>query len=457
MDKFIDELSSVKKGQVCIAEALKELEVVKEAFIRSSRIEERILYHDTDISEIKLKLEILASQSYTNTKNSDVKNYIESLIDSKFGEFSYQMMMEMNRKISDEEVKRLLDLKAPWQEVNKIRHNLDSMKMKLDSYLEVEYPAHKAKLQSKLSEIASSSKKDPKLAKIIGIIQQDMKELQAKVGKLEEATFLKATDRSVIQDTPRENTNSTTRELNDKKQLMVRKTEDLEENFRDVSVENSSWQIKFGEIEEKIKLIFEEIQNIHTENRELDQRQKELKSHFIKCLRNKDMQNQLKKDQVQIEKLPGPEVTKIHKAISEKNQRIVMIENGFRHINTEVEYMKQKLMSKFSGFYKYLESLEKTRIIQGEEFKNLKSNISIFESTVTESLAKFSEDLSPRRNIFSLMESEDKKMKRSYESIRGFSDELTKTLTPVYSRRVCSKMSERGVHASPRISTKNRN
>ena len=458
MDKYVDELASVTKGQVCIAEALKELETVKEAFIRSSRIEQKILYHDTDISEIKLKLEILASHSCINSKNSEIKQFIENSIDSRLEEYSYQMMKEMNRKISEEEAKHQLDLKAPWQEVNKLRHNLDSLKMKLDSYLEVEYPAHKAKLKSKFSELNDDSKKDSKLAQKLEILQNVLNQLQEKVNKIEELTFLEDNEPPIIQDIPRDlETLPPTKVFSDKKSSLLRKIEILEKNFSATSAENLTWQSKIGEIEQKLKLFFDEIQNIQRLNLELEQRQKELKSHFIKCLRNKDMQNQLKKDGVQIKKLPGPEVSKIHKAISDKNHRIVMIENGFKHINTEVEYMNQKLVSKFSEFYKYLESLEKTRITQGEEFKDLKTNIGILETTVTENLAKFTEDLSPGRNIFRMIESEDKKIKGSFESIKGLSDEFARTLTPVYSRRAYSKISERITRASSRIIKKHRN
>lgn len=38
MDKYAEEVASVAKGQQTIAEALKEFEVVKEAFYRSNRI-----------------------------------------------------------------------------------------------------------------------------------------------------------------------------------------------------------------------------------------------------------------------------------------------------------------------------------------------------------------------------------------------------------------------------------
>lgn len=444
MDNFIEELASVTKGQKTIAVALQELEIVKEAFIRSSRIEKKITMHDSDISEIKAKMDLLSNQSYINSKSSEIKDFIENLVKSKLEEFSYSIVQDLSKKISEDEVKRQLDSKVSMSEHGKLKNNIESLKFKLNSYLDVEYPAHKAKMQNKLTELDFTSADSSNLKKIYDL-ENIIESLKARITDIEEEKFLQSHESEIYSS------------LSPVKQRKtVKKIEEFDKDFGEAWNEKNV-SAKILDFEEDIRYLKEKLEKITSYCERLGKGQKELRLHFIDSLRNKDLQNQLKRDQIKIEKLPGSEVKKIQKAIFEKNERMIMIENGFKHINTEVDFLKQKILSKFSEFYLYLQSLEKNRQSQGLEFKHLQTNVMVLESCVSENLTKLVEELSPKKNTLRILESEDKKLKRSYESIKGITDEFTKTLTPVHSRRPNSKLAERSKFVSPRVTARYKN
>ena len=246
--------------------------------------------------------------------------------------------------------------------------------------------------------------------------------------------------------------------LNKEDQLYkkIEDLEDLKHEIGEIFDHSTNKKTKIVHVGRILKAILKEIEAISKECIKLENNQKEIQIKFVNILRNKDMQNEFKKDKIMIEKLSGSEIEKLHKEISEKNKRIVIIENNNKYLNTEVEFLKMNLNSKFNELQKSLYLFQKNGIDQGLDFMNLKNTISIMESTLVGNLNKMTEEANTKRFSFGKSESDEKRLKRSFESSKGGVEELNKSLTPVYSKRGHSKLGERTYNFSPRMSSKYR-
>ena len=113
MDEYVEEISAINKGHKTIAEALNELEIVKEAFLRSSRIENKINTHEIDICDLKKQTEMLSTYSYVNSKILESQNCTEKIIEAKLDEFYYQFTSEISKKFDELDARKQLDTKVP--------------------------------------------------------------------------------------------------------------------------------------------------------------------------------------------------------------------------------------------------------------------------------------------------------------------------------------------------------
>ena len=331
------------------------------------------------------------------------------------------------------------------------------MRLKFDTFLEIDYPANKLKIQSNLNDLADGVNKSSNTIPQMQEFSKKLNDFERKLKELEEKptqSTEKIIEYEVIQKPIRKSTiKMKTIENNEQ---IYRKIEDIEKEIEGICDDSTSIKTKFNNIEDILKTILKEIEKINQECIKLENNQKDMQAKFIKCLRNKDMQNQLKQDKVKIEKLCGSDVEKLYKEMSEKNKRIVIIENNSKHLNTELEFLKKNLLYKFAELQKSLFSLQKSKVDQSLEFNHIKTNISLLENTLSDNLVKLTEEISPRKLAFGAIESEDKRMKRSYESIKGITEEFNQTLTPIMSKRVHSKFSDNTYNISPRISWKHK-
>ena len=443
MDKYAEEVASVAKGQQTIAEALKELEVVKEAFYRSNRIESKILDHEKEIEEIKSKMQLLSTYSYVNSKNSEFYNCIETVVKNKLDEFTFQIMFELNKKTSRSEYSKQLETKASISELQSLRHLISSTKLKLDTYLDIEAPSQKAKLQETLLGFSSDASKLSQITSSISSLSLNYSQLDSKIKEIDEKL---ASAPKVMKEIEHFNHKKIIeikgQETGSK--LLYDKIEDIEKNISNIFNESLSSKTKFLYLEEIIKSILKQLEKLDNEQKRFEKIIKDQESHFIECLRLNDMQNQMKKDRVTVEKLPADEVKKLHKEINDKNKRIVIIENNLKRFITEVEFLK----GINQGIRNKLEEVEKQKKNQGMEVMTLKQDLEAFEFSVSESLMKVNEGLSPKRTY----DNEEKKLKRNLDSIKvTTSEDFYKPLTPSFVKRSYTKGLDRSINFSPRV------
>lgn len=442
MDKYAEDIAAVSKGQKCIAEALNELEAVKEAFKRSSRIESKILDHDVEIAEIKTKMEMLSTYSYVNSKNNEFYSCVESIVKSKLDEYTFQIMFELSKKVDEKDFKKQLDLKVSNPDFYSLKNLVNNTKLKLDTFADVEFPAHKAKIQTGLLDLAGGSEKLLEITNNLTSLTETCNNFSKQIQEINEKLSVpQKKEKKKVEHITRQKIFEIKNQEGGGERLLYEKLDDIEKNINNIFNENLSSRTKFLYVEEVVKSILKQLERLGNEQVRLEKMIKDQEIKFIECLRLKDMQGELKKDRIKIEKLPGDEIKKLHKEIQEKNKRIVIIENNLKQFITEVEHVKcvQKDLKIKVGV------MECGKRKQGDEANFVKSEVEGLENNLNENMQKH------RENKF-VAELESKKVKKSWDNLKGMSvQDFYKPMSPSFVKKGLGKGLDRSVNFSPRI------
>jgi hypothetical protein len=480
------ELEYVPKGNKSLAEAFKELDLVKKAFERSSRIEQKILKNESDISDIKNRLEVLSSLSYVDSKTEKLQLSIDSIIKSKLEEYTSSFLFEINKKINETDAKKLFDTKVNWQAFNELKNTYASIKMKLDTHIGLEFQNNKQKVEEELRKFQAINSQnhlicleslsdiknrfefmENKVREVLddqkSISQSQSEEDFEKMMKnLEDSILPGNLDHSEKKKTLVIETSVKHKYLDSKSPLvgfidtepktpfvgfnefdklknsnevdkiknsieffgekfspsyrkthqepfsrknsiasstgpgsykqMFKKVNIMEKDITDIYQELEFSKNMFKKIEDEIKSIHGLIQKLNQRCDQIQEFEKQMENTFVNRLRVKDMQNKLKKDNVLITKLPGEEIVKLNKEITEKNKKIVQMENYLKYIVNEVDYIKVNQSCKFKDFQETLTVIERNNKHHEKEFNTLKTNFSQIECNLSENFIRTSDD-----------------------------------------------------------------
>ena len=104
--------NAISKGKLSLAEALKQIETVKKAFSKAERIEKKLSYHDSLISDMKNVIANLSTYEFVNSKLEETNNRIEKTIKQKFEEFTSQYLFQLNEKVSNKDLESAISLRV---------------------------------------------------------------------------------------------------------------------------------------------------------------------------------------------------------------------------------------------------------------------------------------------------------------------------------------------------------
>ena len=150
MDDLCQDIDNIGKGSQSIAKAFKEIQLVKEAFEKSGRIEYKINQNQQAISELKARMELLSTSAYVDFKTEKLQRMIDVLVKTKFDEYTSHLLIEISHKISDLEVKKLLEQKVNWNSFNEFKNIYGAIKLKLDTFVEADFNNYKLKVEGEL-------------------------------------------------------------------------------------------------------------------------------------------------------------------------------------------------------------------------------------------------------------------------------------------------------------------
>lgn len=234
-----------------------------------------------------------------------------------------------------------------------------------------------------------------------------------------------------------------------------RKVMVLEKDISEIFHEIRNFQRKFLGIEKDVKGTQDGIGNLGKRCDDIEEGQKKLEQTFIYRLRAKDMQNTMKKNNVMVEKIPGEELVKLNKEISQKNKKIVQLDSYLKYIVSEVEYMKHNQNEKFKTFQESLNTFEREKKNQDREVHTLKTNFSMIESGLSDGKSAAIEDSmylkAPLNELMKEREFFGMKGRRKSQDIVGMLQDESKN-----SERVSVMRNRRGMSATPKVNTQNK-
>ena len=105
-------ISDIPKGKTSLTEALKELELSKEAFVHAGLIQERLNEQESQILDLKNSMQYLVSLNFLNTKLEETTHNLDKILKNRVEELSISMITQLNNKISMPDVEPLINKKT---------------------------------------------------------------------------------------------------------------------------------------------------------------------------------------------------------------------------------------------------------------------------------------------------------------------------------------------------------
>ena len=536
MDDLYQDIDNIGKGSQTIAQAFKEIQLVKEAFEKSSRIEYKINQNQQAISELKARMELLSTSAYVDFKTEKLQRMIDLLVKTKFDEYTSHLLIEISHKISDLEAKKLLEQKVNWASFNEFKNTYGAIKLKLDTFVEADFNNYKLRVEGDLKRHQEDIKKnqdvnraeieaikgkmqevEDKLEQIVAEEEPSVKDNQSDVdfdkligdmeknlvsedspGKLINLRSVESAQKVSRSELVRKNSlkepkspitgfdcrservpteffGSAVSPTYKKPSLDVlsrrssvistsqpggikqigRKVLTLEKDLGDVFHELHSFKKKFDKFDKDQKILLEKIENLHKRCDFIEDSTKKLEQSFVYRLRAKDMQNKLKKNRVLIEKIPGDDLVKLNKELSEKNKRISQLDHYLKYLVTEVEFLKHSQTEKFKTFQESLNVIEREKKHQDKEFHTLKTNFSMIESGLSDGMSKINEESSllkaPMSEIMRERDFSNVRIRRRSQDAGRLSVDDSKS-----NEKVSVVRSKRGSSATPKVSVQSK-
>ena len=158
-----DDISSIYKGKLSLAEALKDLDTVKKAFEISERIECRLSAQDEIINILQSRNDLYAPYTFVVSKLEEAKTSMAKLIKDKVEEFSAQYLTQLNEKLSRNEIEPFISNRCTWSAFNTLSQNVGSLKARIDKHVFSDFEGLKTKMKvqfgDKHNEILNESMK----------------------------------------------------------------------------------------------------------------------------------------------------------------------------------------------------------------------------------------------------------------------------------------------------------
>ena len=149
---------AIASGKLSLADALKQLETVNNAFIRSDRIEKRQVYIDSALHDIQKSLEHFVTNGFLNTKLEEFLSYIQKTIAGKFEEFSSNYLYQLNEKASQGDIQSMVSQRVTWVAFNNYAQQFSSLKTRMEKHILSDFEGFKAKIKLEIASKAEDKK-----------------------------------------------------------------------------------------------------------------------------------------------------------------------------------------------------------------------------------------------------------------------------------------------------------
>jgi hypothetical protein len=152
------QISEVTKGKISLSEAIRELELSKEAFSHIHEISTQIKNHENLLTEMRSRFEHLVSVNYFNARIDEVSHVLDKSVKNRVDELSVSVLSQLNNKITSEDAESLFNKRVPWSSFNSLSQEVGMMKTRMEKHILSEFEGFKTKLKIELSNVLKPKK-----------------------------------------------------------------------------------------------------------------------------------------------------------------------------------------------------------------------------------------------------------------------------------------------------------
>ncbi|CAG9328319.1 unnamed protein product [Blepharisma stoltei] len=175
------QLSSIKKSNLSLADALREIELAKQSFEKISMLERTINNQNLHIQELSEQMQHFVLATLFTSKLDEVSYMIEKAVKAKFEEFSAQFYNSLNDKLSIADAEVLLKQKVMWSAHNGLSQELGNLKSRLDKHIFSDFEGLKTKMKIEFSQMQTIANKET-----AEISSDEVAQIKARVVTLEQ-------------------------------------------------------------------------------------------------------------------------------------------------------------------------------------------------------------------------------------------------------------------------------
>lgn len=194
-NQIAGQLTSIKKSNLSLAEALREIDLAKQSFDKISSLESTLVHQNLVINELKIQMQQLVPMTLFNARLDEMHHVVEKAVKAKFEEISVQVYKLLNDKLSTSEAETLLKQKVTWASHNNLSQEIGNIKSRLDKHIFSDFEGLKTKMKLELAQRQVRSDKEGgefssdevlQLKSRISGIEQQLQELFAEEEDFEE-------------------------------------------------------------------------------------------------------------------------------------------------------------------------------------------------------------------------------------------------------------------------------
>ncbi|OMJ90362.1 hypothetical protein SteCoe_7277 [Stentor coeruleus] len=144
-------LDEVSMSRVSISEAIKELELSREAFSHAGQIQDQLKSHESWINEIKYVMESVVTFNFFNTRMEEFAHAMDRAIKARVDELSVSVINQLNNKVTMADADNLLSKKVSWNAYSTLSQQVGLLKSRMDKHIFSDFEGFKTKIKLELT------------------------------------------------------------------------------------------------------------------------------------------------------------------------------------------------------------------------------------------------------------------------------------------------------------------
>lgn len=149
------QLSSIKKSNTSLADALREIELAKQSFEKVAFLENTLNYHQLTLDDLKSQASRFVTTGFFNSKWDSLINILDQIVKTKFEEFTNQFHNSLNQKLNIAQADVMLKQKVNCMDFTALSQQMTVLKTQVDKHIYTDFESMKTKFKMTLAQLTN--------------------------------------------------------------------------------------------------------------------------------------------------------------------------------------------------------------------------------------------------------------------------------------------------------------